>query len=75
MVGKRVLAIGVLVIWLFLFLIAPVSAYLDPGSGSLVCQVMLAGAMAFFFTVKLYWRQLKTRLVAFFSRDLASPDE
>lgn len=38
----------------------PAHAYLDPGVGSFVLQMTIAGALAFGATVKLYWYRIKT---------------
>lgn len=37
----------------------PVSAYLDPGFGSMVWQVMAAVAFSAVFTIKIYWQKIK----------------
>ena len=42
-------------------------AYLDPGTGSMIIQVVVAGIAAGLLLVKTYWRRLK----AFFSREAA----
>jgi hypothetical protein len=34
-------------------------AYLDPGSGSMILQVLAGGAAAVAVTGKLYWKRLK----------------
>jgi hypothetical protein len=39
-------------------------AYLDPGSGSMILQLLAGGAAAVAVTGKLYWRRLK-RFVGF----------
>jgi len=39
-----------------------VEAYLDPGSGSIVLQFVLAGAVAALVTVRSYWDRVKTFL-------------
>ena len=41
----------------------PVGAYLDPGSGSMILQVLLGGFAAVGVVAKLYWHQLKARLL------------
>jgi hypothetical protein len=38
-------------------------AYLDPGTGSYVLQIVIAGIVSALFTIKMFWR----RLVDFFS--------
>jgi hypothetical protein len=39
-----------------------VLAYLDPGSGSMILQVIAGGAAAVAVAGKLYWRRLKSFL-------------
>lgn len=38
--------------------ISPAAAYLDPGSGSLVFQVVVGGLMAGSLAVKVFWRRI-----------------
>jgi hypothetical protein len=38
-------------------------AYLDPGSGSMIIQILVGGIAAVGVTLKLYWRRI-TRLFA-----------
>ena len=38
---------------------AVIPAYLDPGSGSIIFQAVVAGTMAVTLTVKVYWRRLR----------------
>ncbi|MFZ5876950.1 MAG: hypothetical protein ACOYXU_11155 [Nitrospirota bacterium] len=52
------------------------SAYLDPGSGSMLLQLLLGGVAGLAVVVKLFWR----RLLAFFGvkktdQDTDSPDQ
>ena len=42
----------------------PVQAYLDPGTGSMVIQVVLGGIVGGLTLLRLYWRRVK----ALFSR-------
>jgi len=37
---------------------APVHAYLDPGAGSMLVQVLLGGAAALGVVLRLFWRNL-----------------
>ena len=34
-------------------------AYLDPGAGSVIFQVLLAGFLGFLFVLKLFWAKVK----------------
>ncbi len=38
---------------------APAYAYLDPGSGSILFQIIIGGVVTFFYTLKVYWKQVK----------------
>jgi len=40
-----------------------VHAYLDPGTGSMVIQVVLGGIVAGLTVMKLYWRRVKAFLL------------
>ena len=33
-------------------------AYLDPGTGSYVLQIVIAGIVSALFTIKMYWRRI-----------------
>ncbi len=37
-----------------------VYAYLDPGTGSMLIQMIIGGIVAGFFTLRMYWYQLKS---------------
>jgi len=37
---------------------APAFAYLDAGTGSLILQAIIGGALAAAFTIKMYWRRI-----------------
>ena len=53
----KIFAYG-LSLFVFLSLVAPqpAHAYLDPGTGSVILQVLVAGALGAAFTIKLWWR-------------------
>lgn len=46
------------------------SAYLDPGAGSLIIQMLIAGIMGALFTIKLYWNRLKSFISNLFNRNV-----
>jgi hypothetical protein len=62
-----------LFVFLLIFVIPqPVSAYLDPGFGSMVWQMIAAVAFGAAFTIKIYWQKIKI----FFNRsNLKKPKE
>lgn len=37
----------------------PAHAYVDPGSGSFILQMLVAGMLSVAFTVRQYWAQLR----------------
>lgn len=43
-------------------------AYLDPGTGSYIFQMLIAGFIATAFAVKMYWKKIKSFLNNTFSR-------
>jgi hypothetical protein len=56
---------GTLSVMLFLCVVfgyeTPVHAYIDPGSGSMMLQLLLGGVAGFVVIAKLYWRRLTDR--------------
>ena len=52
------LPLPALVLFGWLLLEAPVEAYLDPGSGSMLLQILLGGFAAIGVIGKLYWHRL-----------------
>lgn len=45
-----------------LIIVQPVSAYLDPGTGSFIWQMMIGIALGAGFMLKVYWQKLKASL-------------
>lgn len=46
----------------FFALPSPALAYMDPGAGSYVIQVLIAGLLGATFTLKVFWRNIRTFL-------------
>lgn len=55
----------------FLLEVRPAHAYLDPGTGSLIFQMLVGAFLAVGMFAKLYWRKMK----AFFSRSKDANEE
>ncbi len=55
---KKGLSLPLLVLLGWLLLEAPVDAYLDPGSGSMLLQILLGGFAAIGVVAKLYWHRV-----------------
>jgi hypothetical protein len=45
-----------------------VLAYLDPGFGSFIFQMLIAGLVGTVFAVKLFWGQIKCFIISFFTK-------
>ena len=56
--------LGLFVAYFSLLTIPPAFAYLDPGSGSMILQMVAGVALGAAFAVKVFWR----RIVGFFKR-------
>jgi hypothetical protein len=56
---------------LFVLLVSPGSAYayLDPGTGSYVLQILIATVFGAWFSIKLFGKRLKAFLRNLFSKD------
>lgn len=52
-----------ILILLLLLSAAPAQAYLDPGTGSMILQVILGGVAAATVALKLYWQRIKSFFV------------
>ena len=48
-------------------------AYLDPGTGSYVLQMIIAGALGAAFAIKMSWMRIKRFITGLFSRDDRNP--
>ena len=51
--------------------IQPAYAYLDPGTGSYMLQILIAGVLAFFFFAKSFFYKVKT----FFQKIIGRKDD
>ena len=63
-VSLGVTIVGALTLALLQLFVLPrsASAYIDPGTGSLIWQLLLAGALTAAFLVKRYWGKIRQRL-------------
>lgn len=44
-------------------------AYLDPGTGSFILQMIFAAFVSFMFAIKVYWRKIKTFMGKLFTKN------
>ena len=43
-------------------IVNPATAYLDPGTGSMLVQTLIAVLMGLGLTIKIYWQKIKDKL-------------
>ena len=63
-----------IIIFIFLFLLTDVLtqtayAYLDPGTGSYIFQILIASFVGGLFAIKLFWRQIILFFKKLFSKN------
>ena len=71
---KRLLMICFLALFLKFVFPSSAQAYLDPGSGSFILQIIIASIMGIILVVKLYWKKIRTFLGSLFSKDVNEDD-
>lgn len=67
-ITRLVLTVAVILGWS-----PPAHAYLDPGTGSMLLQLLLGGLAGLLVLLKLYWHRLKRRFHERFRRAPSSP--
>jgi hypothetical protein len=60
-----ILGISVLFAGLYFLSALDAFAYIDPGSGSYVLQILIASVLGILTLIKIYWSKLKTFFVSF----------
>ena len=50
-------------------LIQDAYAYIDPGSGSVIIQIIIGGLVGIGITIKIYWHKIKFKVQEKFSKD------
>ena len=68
MIRKQSFLLSLGLVLAVLLMPSQAKAYIDPGSGSYVLQVVAASALGAVFAVKTYWGQLKTSIKGLFSK-------
>lgn len=49
---------------------SPAYAYLDPGTGSMIIQMAIAGVLSAVFTMKMYWYRIKATINRMLGREV-----
>ncbi len=56
-------------------LLSTLPAYMDPGTGSYVLQVLIAALLGAAFVVKMYWTKIKLGIRNLFNKDGSKPGD
>jgi len=72
---KRLLTICFLGMLLYLAFPPFVYAYLDPGTGSYILQLLVAGLVGGAFVIKMFWSRIQSFFRRLFSRGEKPEDE
>jgi hypothetical protein len=59
MVPKHFFTISLFVMCVLFLVPSDAYAYLDPGSGSFIIQIILAGIMGLMLMAKIYWKKIR----------------
>lgn len=68
---KKTYVMCFVMLYVFILSIQPAYAYLDPGTGSYMLQILIAGVLAVFFFAKPYVYKLKS----FFKKIIGRKDD
>ena len=69
---RRRASLGIALVGLLL-LARPAHAYLDPGSGSFIYQILIASLLGASVAVKIYWRKIKRLFVRSSAKEKDGP--
>jgi len=58
-----------------IFYSMPAYAYLDPGTGSFVIQILIGAVLSTFFAVKMFWKKITAFVRRFFNAGAESKNE
>ena len=71
----RLLTVCLLVILFCVTFTPSAHAYLDPGTGSYIFQLLIAGAVGLAFAVKIFWGRIKGFFTSLISRSKEQVEE
>jgi hypothetical protein len=71
----RITTICTLAALLLMIFTPPAHAYLDPGTGSYIFQLLLAAVVGLAFVIKVFWSRIKSFFSRLLSRNQAQIEE
>lgn len=66
---RQLMTRGLFLIFFLLVFLKDIYAYIDPGTGSYVLQLLIAAFVAASFMVRLFWKKIKMFFARLFKRD------
>ncbi len=66
--SKKIIKIGFYAIFISIAFPSIAYAYLDPGTGSYIIQIIIGAIVGILFTVKIYWKKISLSLSNLFSK-------
>ena len=72
---KKTFSLACLVLVLLVLTVRPAQAYLDPASGSMILQVIVAALAAALITLKAFWHKIRGLFGSSPAEDAADTDE
>jgi len=73
--SRRLASSVVWVVLLLLIFTRDAHAYLDPGTGSYILQLIIAGLVGTVFAVKIYWGKIRAFFSSLFSKRQQKEDD
>ena len=73
-IGRMLTILGLVALLQMLFT-PPAHAYLDPGTGSYIFQLLLAAFVGLAFVIKVFWARIKGFFANLFARDKAHREQ
>lgn len=69
---KDYLSIFILILALFILSTKEAHAYLDPGTGSYILQILIAGILGGLVAIRAFWSNIRTFVKGLFKKDKKS---
>ena len=66
--SKKIIIVMIVFFFVHVILIQEADAYLDPGTGSYILQVIIAISVAGLYIIKLFWNKIKAFFKNLFTR-------
>lgn len=72
---KQSIKLTLVIIFIGLFFPRPAYAYLDPGTGSYIIQLIIGAFLGGGYLIKVYWKEIKAKFQQLTKRKLHQDDQ